>query len=286
MTGNFFFATMKEMRKNSGQALLIILLVMAVGLTIGLAVISRSVTDIGISWQEEESARVFSAAEAGIEEALKAGALTGGELTVPIGEITATVRQTNLGGQVEFAFPGEYEVGDVQTLWLVEHEEDGTLDTNNKYSANFIEIYWGKEEGITPALEVTLIYDQDGVKIMRWALDPEASRNNNFDKSVDQGSQLEGKNFRYKKDLSLPCNQTGVICYALRLRLLYNNQPQILGARGVGSNLPSQGTCYESTATNPQTGITRKVRQCQLHKVPPGIFDYVLYSEENLKKGE
>ena len=53
-----------------GQALIIILLVMAVGLTMGLAVVSRSVTDIRISQQEEESARAFSAAEAGIRQQL------------------------------------------------------------------------------------------------------------------------------------------------------------------------------------------------------------------------
>ena len=282
MTGDFLFATMKKMRKNSGQALLIILLVMAVGLTVGLAVISRSVTDVGISRQEEESARVFSVAEAGIEEALKLGFAP--PEGVEIGGITATVSQTNLGKTQEFAFPGEYEVGDIQTLWLVEHKEDGTLDTNNKYSANSIDIYWGKEGGITPALEVTLIYDQAGTKIMRWALDPDNSRraSNSFD-SADAGNfQIGGKTFKYKKTLSsLPCSTN--ICYALRLRLLYNNQPQILGAKGTTS-LPSQGTCYESVATNPQTGVTRKVRQCQLHKAPPGIFDYVLYSEGDLRK--
>jgi len=274
---------MEKMKKDSGQALLIILLIMAVGLTVGLAVISRSLTDINISHQEEESARVFSVAEAGIEEALRLGSAPPGG--IEIGGITATVIQTNLGKTQEFVFPDEYEVGDIQTLWLVEHKEDGTLDTNNKYSAGTIEVYWGKEGGTIPALEVTLIYDQGGVKIMRWALDPDGARRagNNFD-SADSGNfQIGGKTFKYKKSLSsLPC--PSAICYALRLRLLYNDQLQILGVKGLGSNLPSQGTCYESTAANPQTGVTRKVRQCQLHKAPAGIFDYVLYSEKDLKK--
>jgi len=257
---------------------------MAVGLTVGLAVISRSVTDIGISRQEEESARVFSVAEAGIEEALKSGSAPPGG--IKIGEITATVSQADLGGASEFVFPGEYEVGDIQTLWLVEHDENGNLDVSNRYSKDKIEVYWGKEGGLVPALEATLIYDQNGTKIMRWALDPDTSRrgSNSFD-SADSGSfQIGGKTFKYKKTLtSLPCSGSA-ICYALRFRLLYNDQPQILGAKGVSSNLPSQGTCYESTATNPQVGITRKVRQCQLYKAPPGIFDYVLYSEGDLVK--
>jgi len=274
------------MKRNSGQALLIILLVMAVGLTVGLTVVSRSVTDIGISRQEEESARVFSVAEAGIEEALKLGYAPA---AIEIEGITATVNQAVLGKAQDFAFPGEYEVGDIQTLWLVGHDEDGSLSPNSttdlRYSANSIEIYWGKEEGAVPALEITLIYDDQGdTKIMRWTTDPDDSRRaiNNFD-SADLGNfQIGGKIFKYKKSLTpLPCSSS--ICYALRFRLLYNDQPQTLGAKGV-INLPSQGVCYESTATNFQTGITRKVRQCQLHKAPPGIFDYVLYSEGDLVK--
>ncbi|MBU3957074.1 hypothetical protein KKI19_02265 [Patescibacteria group bacterium] len=46
-------------RDSSGQALLIILLVMAVALTIGLSVVSRSITDIRISQEQEQSARAF-----------------------------------------------------------------------------------------------------------------------------------------------------------------------------------------------------------------------------------
>ncbi len=72
-----------KIKQNSGQTLLIIVLIAAVILTVGLAVASYSITDIKISQQEEESARAFSAAEAGIEEALKLGALPeGGSITV------------------------------------------------------------------------------------------------------------------------------------------------------------------------------------------------------------
>lgn len=283
------------MRKNSGQALLIILLVMAVGLTIGLAVISRSVTDIGISRREEDSARVFSVAEAGIEEALRLGyAPSGG---VEIGGIRATVTQSKIGNSPQFVFPDEYEAGDVQTLWLVEHGEQGNLDLNNRYRGGSVEVYWGKPGSTTiPALEVTLIYNKGGVKIMRWALDPDMrwaldpdiGRNNGFDKAISPGTRLGGKDFGYKKSLSLPCSQTEVICYALRLRLLYNDQPQILGVDGGDREFPSQGVYFESVAStnnlNEEEKITKKVGRWQLYSSPPGIFDYVLYSEGDLTK--
>jgi len=57
-----------------GQAALIALLVLTVATTIGLSLIARSTTDVSITRTQEESSRAFSAAEAGIELALKSGA--------------------------------------------------------------------------------------------------------------------------------------------------------------------------------------------------------------------
>ncbi|MGB9911062.1 MAG: hypothetical protein ACPLKP_00410 [Microgenomates group bacterium] len=274
--------------KNRGQSLIIILLIAAVGLTIGLAVISRSVTDINISQQEEESARVFSVAEAGIEEAIRAGDVPSGGIT--IGEITATVEKQSLGGGQEFVFPGEYEAGDIQTLWLIGHDEQENLNENIRYNGSSLIFYWGKEgqsadQNTTPALEVTLIYkDGNTFKIKRGVYDPNSSRraSNHFD-APDTGTPpyvVDGKKFQFKKEnFGLV---TGTIPYLVRFRLIYNNEPQIIGVKGT-TNLPQQGICFISTATSPN-GITRRVKQCNLYKSPPGIFDYVLYSEENLAK--
>lgn len=275
---------------SSGQALLIVVLIMAVALTIGLAVVSRSITDIKISRQEEESSRVFSVAEAGIEESLKAGAAT----SVTIGTITASVTETAQGGGTEFVFPQAIEAGDTQTVWLVEHDSDGNLTETGRYTGNTIDLYWGNENQnpgqlTAPALEVSVIYKEGSVyKIIRGAFDPytgtDANRNaNSFDDADIGNYPIGGKTFRFRKlGFTLP----GGTPYAARLRLIYNDQAQILGiadnnADGV-QNFPSQGKCYESTASLSTSGITRKVQQCQFHKAPPGIFDYVLFSEGDL----
>ena len=55
-----------EKRLQSGQALLIVLLGMAVVLTMVLSVVSRSVTDIQLTTRDDEALRAFSAAEAGV----------------------------------------------------------------------------------------------------------------------------------------------------------------------------------------------------------------------------
>src|SRR3990167_6486206 len=62
------------LNSKGGQGLLVIVVIMVVGLTVGLAVASRSITNIRTSTEEENSQRAFSAAEAGIEKVLKTGA--------------------------------------------------------------------------------------------------------------------------------------------------------------------------------------------------------------------
>ena len=63
----------KKTRKytsQSGQALLIVLLSMAVILTVVLSFASKSITEVSITSYEEDALRAFSAAEAGVEKAL------------------------------------------------------------------------------------------------------------------------------------------------------------------------------------------------------------------------
>lgn len=278
---------------NSGQTLLIILLVMAVVLTIGLSVISRSITNIRISQEQEESARVFSAAEAGIEEALKQNLAVGNSLTDEVGGISYQVSAVAQGGGTTFIFPHPegFKAGDTQTLWLVGHDEDtDELDPSTVYSGLTVEVYWGNEgQGAdtetTPALEATLIYKDtdDEFKTFKETYDPNGGRAaaSNFG-SAEVGSyplsvDEETYNFSFKGTIDI--RETP---YALRLKLLYNSdERQKIGVSGAGT-FPLQGKCYESNATATETGITRKVRQCQFYKSLPAIFDYVLFSESSL----
>lgn len=62
---------MKPMISRDGQTALILALVVAVGMTVAVSIASRSVTTVSIGIQEEERSRSFSAAEAGVEDALR-----------------------------------------------------------------------------------------------------------------------------------------------------------------------------------------------------------------------
>ena len=105
-------------KKISGQVVLIIVLLTMVGLTIGLSLISRTVTDVRISSQIEQSSRAFSAAEAGVETALKAiEAAPTGTLEFDENGTTAEYKVTALGGnQDEIYFMELTDVNFIQTV--------------------------------------------------------------------------------------------------------------------------------------------------------------------------
>lgn len=278
-------------KKDSGQTLLIILLVSAVILTVGLAIASYTITDIKISQQEEESARVFSAAEAGIEEALKLGAVPEGGI-VTIGGITAKVTETIQGGNKDFDFGGEkFNAGDLANVWLIGHNEDGSFNPTEHFPENgTVKICWGESTTIndsTPAVEVTLLYKEASgdYKIARGGYDPKLNRGNKFDPADDRdggncGNLAFAEDISFSGDFSVP---SGAVPYLLRMRLLYNTASQPI-AVSASNNLPTQGRCYESTATIETSGISRKVRRCQFFEAPPQIFDYVLFSGGELTK--
>lgn len=278
------------MTKNTkGQIVLVVLLVMAIGLTVGLAAVSRSVTDIRITRQEEESARAFSAAEAGIEQALVGGG-------IPTFEgLNVQVDCPEQGGSQDFNFGGaKYSLGDTQTAWLIGHNGEN-LDTATYYSGGTVDVYWGNsgassDGATTPAVETILLYRQSGeYKIGRYPFDPNSTRRTNenkFGAALSAGYTLAGTGYQFKQTITLPSLNfsSGDRYYSLRIRLLYNTDADhVVGIKGV-STLPSQGVCCESSATVQATGVTRKVKQCQFHKAPPEIFDYALYSEGDLVK--
>lgn len=282
---------MKRLPKSEGQALLIILLIMAVALTIGLSVISRSITDIKISQQTEEAARAFSAAEAGIEEAL----VTGQSNLNPIPFETGATYQTEVAGlgegQTEYAFPGEFGTDEIQTLWLADYKTLGGV-----YAGDQLRIVWGKSgSSESPAIEVSIYYkDGTNYKVGRFALDSTTRTpddkfcrpdGTNCPASVTSfttaGESVGEKTFKFGATLDISdFNNPQTLLFA-RLRLFYSSDKHSLGAKAFGSSFPSQGTEVESTGTAGTS--TRKVKVVRFHPAPPAIFDFAIYSGGSLE---
>ena len=274
---------------SSGQTLLIILLIAAVILTVGLAIASYSITDIKISQQEEESARAFSAAEAGIEESLRVGSAT----DVTVGNITAKVTEIAQGGESKFDFGGlKFASGELTNVWLIGHTQEKDLNPEVNFpNDGKITLCWGDENQVSsdnpPALEASLVYKSGtSYKVIRAGFDPKSGRIGGFE-SVDDNNGGNCGNLAFAKNIALNSGTfalpSGAIPYLLRLKLLYNTDEQPL-AVWADSNLPNQGKCFDSSATVTESNVTRKIRQCQFFEAPPALFDYVLFSSGNLTK--
>ena len=301
---------------SAGQALLIILLVMAVALTIGLSVIARSITDIAISQKEEEAARAFSVAEAGIEQALigtGTGDVTG---TLSLGSFTATRSDLVTSGGKTFVHPQTLSVGESASIWLVGHDSNGVVDCSGSLSCfktsssgvSPLKFCWGKPGTETdtgnsatwPALEIMLLYttgsgDYSTAKVARAAFDPNTTRQgtNGF-AAPDSGTCTIGsENFAFKRTINLedlvssPNERTSESSdtgpQVVRVRLFYNSlQTHPFGIDTSGNTcsdcgkLPQQGTKILSTGT--AGSATRKLEVYKLYADLPSIFDYALFS--------
>lgn len=283
--------------RESGQALVIVLLVMSVVLTVALSVVSRSITDISVSQKEEEALRAFSAAEAGVERLLV------GTETILAGQLPSgasfDARVSALAdGAVEFVVPLAVNSAESVAVWLVGHDSSGNLSCSTSspcFTGSGLKICWGTQgsSGTVPALELAVLYTQtaddfSGARVARAAFDPDATRrSSNQFQAPDSGSCnfTSGKSFAYQKTIDL--TTLGVTARSssttfagpvqARLRLLYNtDRSHPVGVSAVGGSLPRQGSRVESTGTS--GAATRKIIVNRLFSDLPPIFDFGVFS--------
>lgn len=252
-----------QKRAQSGQALLIILLIMSVVLTIGLSVVSRSITDIQITTKEDDALRAFSAAEAGIERALIAG--TGGAIdSLPSGA-TATFEVLPTTDTSQFVYPTAVASGDSATFWF----DDGK--SRNAYFC------WGANS----AIEITL-YGQNN-SITRHAYSQgEALVDGDFTSPTGTGcniTDINGSEITF--DNSTERIDIDSNTKFARVKVFSNNGSQPIGIES-SNNLPSQGSIFESEGSFAEA--TRKIRVFRARGDVPPIFDYALFAENGSYK--
>ncbi len=284
----------RKLRKQAGgQALLLVVLVIGILMVVSLSIVARSVTDVSLTTKEEESLRAFSAAEAGVEEALITG-LMGGSITSDVGTGGAEYAASVAGFPTStnsFVYPIELTGGEIATLWLMNHDAAGALVAPG-YTADRVTICWGKGgtlgDASAPAVEVSILYEESGLwEIVREAYDPNSDRRsiNNFSAPDGGECAIEGTTLAFRKEinfetLGLPWSVNGGL-KLIRLRFIYNDAPQIWGAIAVAS-LPPQGVKVDSSGT--LGDITRRVEANALYSdvLPP--FDAAIYSNGGIVK--
>ncbi|OGG16751.1 hypothetical protein A3D78_01490 [Candidatus Gottesmanbacteria bacterium RIFCSPHIGHO2_02_FULL_39_14] len=277
-------------RFDRGQIVLILVLITVVGLTIGLSLISRTITDIRISSQIEQSSRAFSAAEAGIETALRGNIAVGPTGTVSLEGASANFAVQTLGGTSDNYNLPLTEAGNSQTVWLIEHSDDNTInESGESYPTNsIIEICFGSKSEVTeekaPAILVSLYYKEAAeYKVAKKAFDPYEARDNGFDHADELGPYCG--NFLYrKKIIAHQDGDSGTVDFDIQpssTLLLMRIQP-LYEATAITVDpereLPIQGKIISSIGQT-STGVARKIQVYQSYPVLPGLLDFTFFSE-------
>lgn len=298
------------MKKEAGQTIIILLLAMLVALTIGLSLVQSSISDLANSTKVEQSSRAFSAAEAGIEQALADSSNTTVSSTVTGNQSNATVTVTedlppsNVDA-LEYPPVGR---ADLAHFWLA-----SPTDLTDVYKRKNVFIYFGNsglsfDSNDIPAIEVNLITKSipTGAYFSnRYFFDPVSSRvsTNNFtlvpatncNQNPGVGvttsySDLPSPANRYfycKQDLDIDFPATDPIL--IRIRVLYSNKNQSVAVgkgdkqcNGERCNLPPQATLYTSKGS---AGQTEKVLTVFKEKnVVLSFFDYAIFSNSDITK--
>lgn len=293
----------------SGQMLLMLILIMTVALAIGLSIVQKSLVDVSTSSKVEQSSRAFSAAEAGIEKALNSQGVVSQTFDnnskfLPI--LDTRFPEVAPGKAQE---PLEYPPlakEDVAQVWL--SDPDANLPDCKPpyacYTQPSLDVYWGNSATDKAALEITLIYNgtdpsdpivsERSIKKYRskkWYLDNKiAGRTNGF-KPIDcrpAGSEYPvGKNsYQCKETLNFTPEQAAGLML-IRSRLLYNVSSQPFAVWAVGSclsgcSIPTQARKILSTGISGET--QRKINVFQFFKVVPPYFDYAIFSAGEITK--
>lgn len=248
--------------------MLLILLVVVVALGLGLSIMSQSTTDIRMSQQEQESARAFSAAEAGIEDALK-----------QITSVTLGSPQALLIDNI----PVNYTVTGQD--WLEgQFKENESAQVVLDGSANTLTLEWVDENslaenpptcvgntGEAPAsLLISVI--NSSYEIRRYGINAcSLSSSNNLADIATDGSG------RYLRSYDLDITAADQL---IRIRPLYNLTSLRVTAAGANP-LPNQAYLINSEAQAP-TEEAKAIEVTRLEPATPSIFDYVLFSGGNL----
>lgn len=302
----------KITKGDKGQALLLVLLSLAVVLTVTLSIAGRSVTDLTVTDIDEDSERAFRAAEAGLERALISGSVS--ETLVVAGGTDAayTADLSDYGSGTNYLYPVELFSGETATFWFVSHatlpglNQSWPLTCSGKpcYTKNDINICWASQgtptnQDTTPAVEIGAYYDKppfdainsqnfSSVQVARVTSDPNSSRVtlNQFS-GTDSGNCGLTPQLVFRKNISL--SSIGVDCWGtagcslvVRVRMLYNtDKRQPVGIRGTES-FPAQGQQIVSTGT--AGNAERSLKILRPYPEFPFIFDSVILSPNSIIK--
>lgn len=273
------------MNKQSGQILLIVVLSMVVALSVGLSIASRTISNLNISKQNEESQRAFQAAEAGLERAVRQ-VYTGGD-TTPIAE-GSLGNNSNFNVDIKSEPSSQIQLNGGDTIeravgldvWMSNYPDFASPYTGN------VQLYWGQRNqdcGKTgtdypPALEVLLIHgNHDNPQLLREVFDP-CGRISGTNSGIVTENPPEFMGTPYKYRATFPSSGTMTSGLLFKVIPIFNSTR--MGIEGLNGNLPAQGSVITSTGTAGDT--VRKIQYFQSYpQIPNELFPYAIVSQNN-----
>jgi len=295
--------------QQKGQALIVVLLVSAIGLTLGLSLVSRTTNESSIATEIEKSSRAFSAAEAGLEAASQQlgnfPAILAGVVESESGDANYEVEIERVGGTSNpYVFPGELQNNQPITVWLNDYVD---RDLANRYQSSTLDLCWGETGGDTAAFEITFYYKTTGgtptYYLSRDVYNPQGTIV--VDGNTKQADTISGSSpdcgnsdFTHSANINLTTlTSAHPYIYGTHIPLMLKLRPIIIDGAdsgteattrlgvspAVGVDLPPQGEEHSSIGTT-AGGQQTKLIQFISFPAPPEIFDTVIFSEDNLTK--
>lgn len=281
---------MIEMRKynnlgSRGQVLLLVVIVMVVVLTVGLSIASRTITNLKLSKQDEDSQKAFQAASAGIDRYINTA--SGTQTT---GTLVSSTFDTNIssvgGGNVRALILNNNEKVDQDRgvdVWLSTYP-----DFTAPYNGSLI-VSWGTPdqtdcsqnagEKTVPAIELLVLTGpRTAPALQKYVYDGCATRqlSNGFTAVTAANRVVAGTTFRYTVTLT-PITLGGLI---MKVIPIYNSTKVAIEGTPTGSSngFPPQGKLIESVGTSGDA--KRKIIYYESYpQIPNEIFPYAILSQ-------
>jgi len=265
---------LQKEKRQKGQTLLIVVLVMVISLTVGLSIASKTITNLRTSTEEVSSAQALSAAETGVAQSIKSGGAvtTGGFAS---NNTTFNANLTSVSGTSFLVNGGNVIPQDEGAdVWLVAHNPAGDLNFSSPPPwTGTLTIYWGDSSAgcDNAALEIVKIEGTlaNNAVSTRYGYDPDSARRSlsNLTNVLKSSYQVSGKTFCYRTDIVLT---NGLL---VRIIPLYANT--IMAVTGTAA-LPQQGSIITSIGTS--SNVVRKISVvANYYSLPSEFFTYGLF---------
>lgn len=264
----------------SGQVGVVILLMMAVILTVGLSVVSRTTQDVFLANQTSDSARVFNAAESGLDQAVAQlqTSIAAGQ-AVPVGTQTITVNDTTVNFNIGQSNVMESRIFEGNSVMIrTTNNAAGLPSGGSNLRVDWSRATFDADCSVSPQQPASLlvtIYSANGANTdARTLAIGGCNRGDGF-----AGSNSSGAVAGYRFWANIPLQAGDLFA---RIKPLYADTHMVVN--GSGLTLPTEAYTITAEGRNQTGNETRKIQVNQSLPTAPSVMDYVLYSGTTIAK--